>query len=205
MVACTHMEQHIQKTLVIVKPDGVQRALVGEIITRFERVGLKLIAIKMVHPDTETVRQHYTINPGWKQEVGEKLLRNREKKGEDTAITPLELGERVLGHLTNFMTAGPVVTIALEGAHAVPLTRKLVGTTEPLSSDVGTIRGDYVLDSYDLADGDGRAIRNIVHASSSPEDAEKELQLWFKKEELMGYRTAHEYVLYDVNFDNVAE
>ena len=200
------MSSHIQRTLVIVKPDGVQRALVGEIIRRFERVGLKIVGMKMVRADTETVRRHYSSDPNWKREVGEKLLKNRREAGDAAdGMTADDLGERVLGQLTRFMTAGPMVVFALSGAHAVPLTRKLVGATEPLSSDVGTIRGDFVLDSYALADGADRAIRNVIHASSSTDDAEKEISLWFSPDEVLDYETAHEHVLYDINFDNVTE
>ena len=200
------MNKYIQKTLVIVKPDGVQRTLVGEIISRFERVGLKLVAMKMLLADAAIIEQHYSSDPNWKQDVGEKLLKNKKENGDDvSALTAADLGAQVLRQLVRFMTAGPVVSIVLEGAHAIPLTRKLVGGTEPFSSDVGTIRGDFVLDSYSLADSDSRGVRNIIHASSSEEDAAKEIALWFKPDELMKYTTAHEHILYDVNFDNVSE
>ena len=200
------MQKHIQKTLVIIKPDGVQRTLIGEIIGRFEGVGLKLVGMKMVVADIETVRQHYSSDPNWKQSAGEKVLANKKKKGEDVgSLTADEMGERILVQLTKFMTAGPVVAMTLEGAHAIELTRKMVGGTEPLTSDVGTIRGDFVLDSYALADESGRAVRNIIHASSSVEDAAKEIALWFRPEELLAYNTVHERILYDVNLDNDVE
>ncbi len=200
------MEKHIQKTLVIIKPDGVQRTLVGEIIGRFERVGLKLVAMKMMQADVATVQRHYQSDADWKRNVGEKLLKNRKERGEDVRdVSAEDLGEWVLGRLTNFMTAGPVVTLVLEGAHAIPLTRKLVGGTEPLSSDVGTIRGDFVLDSYQMADTASRAIRNVIHASSSEEDAGKEIALWFRPKELVSYETVHERILYDINFDTAVE
>ena len=200
------MEEHIQQTLIIIKPDAVQRTLVGEIITRFERVGLKIVALKMLHADAETVEQHYSSDADWKRKVGEKIIANKEKCGEEVGeATPEELGGQVLKHLKNFMTAGPIVVAVLTGAYAVPLTRKMVGATEPLSSDVGTIRGDFVLDSYALADGTNRAIRNAIHASGSPEEAEKEIALWFEPQELLSYKTVHDHILYDVNFDNVAE
>lgn len=199
------MQKHIQKTLVIIKPDAVQRTLVGEIIARFERVGLKLVAMKMVHADDGTVEKHYLADPNWRETVGEKVLLSIREKGGQTDKTARELGEKVLRQLKKFMTAGPVVVVALEGAHAIPLTRKLVGGTEPLSSDVGTIRGDFVLDSYALADGTDRAIRNAVHASSSVADAEKEISVWFQPGDLLMYETVHERILYDVNFDNVTE
>ena len=197
------MGEHIQKTLVIIKPDGVQRTLVGEIIQRFEKVGLKLIAMKMVRADTDTVERHYLSDPNWREVVGAKVKNNIEKDGGMADKTPTELGEEVLSRLKNFMTAGPVIPFVLEGASAISLTRKLVGGTEPLSSDVGTIRGDFVLDSYEMADGANRAIRNIIHASSSVEDANAEIAVWFKPEEILEYTTVHERILYDIHFDNV--
>ena len=189
-----------QQTLVILKPDAIQRTLIGEIIGRFERVGLKMAALKMVVADADTVEQHYLADPQWREQVGKKILEN---KGDDGGgKTAEELGDAVLQQLKRFMTAGPIVVLILEGAGAVPLVRKLVGGTEPLSSDVGTIRGDLVLDSYLLADGSGRAIRNAVHASGTPEEAEREIEIWFTPDEILSYETAHERILYDVNFDN---
>ena len=195
-----------ERTLVVIKPDGVQRTLVGEIIRRFERVGLKMVGLKLTVADTDTITNHYLADPLWREKLGEKLLQKRKDAGKDISNdTPFSLGDAVLKNLCRFMTAGPVVALALEGAGAVPLTRKLVGDTEPLSSDVGTIRGDFVLDSYTLSDTANRAIRNIIHASSSTEDAQREIALWFSPEELFSYETAHEKILYDVNFDNVSE
>ncbi len=103
------------------------------------------------------------------------------------------------------MSAGPVVAMAWEGAHAVKIVRKMVGGTEPLTSDVGTIRGDYVLDSYQMADTDGRSVRNLIHASSSIEDAEKEIDLWFSPKEIVNYRLIQEKILYDINLDGILE
>ena len=199
------MEEHLQQTLVVIKPDAVQRTLIGEIIQRFERVGLKIIAMKMMLADTDLIERHYSLDPEWKRKAGEKALKEKDPEGKVDEEKAVEIGNKVLGGLKRFMTAGPVVAMVLEGVHAVFLTKKLVGGTEPFSSDVGTIRGDYVLDSYVLADTSNRAIRNVVHASSDSEEAEKEVELWFGKEELLAYKTAHEHILYDVNFDNVFE
>ena len=192
-----------QRTLVILKPDTIQRTLVGEIITRFERVGLKIVALKMVVADADTIDRHYSADPQWKERVGRKALENKE--GGSGGKTAEQAGDAILQQLKRFMTAGPVVVGVLEGAGAVPVVRKLVGGTEPLSSDVGTIRGDFVLDSYRLADGGERAIRNAVHASGTEEEANREIAIWFAPEEIVSYRTAHEHILYDVNFDNVVE
>ena len=197
------MRKHLQKTLVIIKPDAVQRTLIGEIVHRFERVGLKIVAMKMILADADIVEKHYSSDPDWKRKVGEKTLKNKGKMVQEKEA--IEEGSRILTRLKSFMTAGPIVVLVLEGIHAIQLTRKLVGSTEPFSSDVGTIRGDFVLDSYALADDTSRAIRNAVHASSSMKEAEKEITLWFESEKMLEYETAHERILYDVNFDNVIE
>ncbi len=116
---------------------------------------------------------------------------------------PHELTARILKNLVSYLTAGPIVAIVLEGAYAVPIVRKLVGGTEPLMSDVGTIRGDFVLDSYQMSDNDGRAMRNVVHASGSVKEANDEIKHWFKPEELMKYKTVQEKILYDVDWKGI--
>ncbi|MDB5254419.1 MAG: putative Nucleoside diphosphate kinase [Parcubacteria group bacterium] len=195
-----------ERTFVAVKPDGVQRSLIGEIIGRFEKVGLKLVGMKMVVVDQEHIEKHYTLDPEWRRITGEKTIASYKAKGlvpwtED----PFEVTDRVLKNLISFMTSGPVVAMVWEGAHAVKLVRKLVGGTEPLTSDVGTIRGDFVLDSYAMSDGDNRSIRNLVHASGSVEDSAKEIDLWFKKDEMINYKLVQEAILYDVNIDGILE
>lgn len=165
-----------ERTFVAVKPDGVQRGLIGEVIKRFERVGLKLVGIKMLVPTGEHIEKHYE-----------------------------KIDEKIRQHLVKFMTSGPVVAMVWEGAHSIKLVRKLVGKTEPLSSDVGTIRGDFVLDSYEMSDGDGRAIRNIIHASGNLEEANEEIALWFKPSEIINYRLVQEEIIYDVNLDGILE
>ncbi len=165
-----------ERTFVAVKPDGVQRGLIGEVIGRFERVGLKLVGVKMLVPEAAHIEKHYE-----------------------------KIDEKIRKHLVTFMTSGPVVAMVWEGAHAVPLVRKLVGKTEPLSSDVGTIRGDFVLDSYAMSDADGRAIRNIIHASGNIEEALFEIGHWFSPQELMNYKLLQEKMLYDVNLDGILE
>ncbi len=195
-----------ERTLVIIKPDGVQRSLIGEIIKRFERVGLKLVALKMIIPEKEQVEKHYLVDPNWKKNVGEKAIEAYKKKGmEPPTENPEEAGEKVLEGLKKYMTSGPVVAMVLQGAHACAIVRKLVGGTEPLSSDVGTIRGDFVLDSYQMADTDGRAVRNLIHASGNPEEAEKEIPVWFNENEILNYRLIQEAILYDVNLDGILE
>jgi len=195
-----------EKTLVIIKPDGVQRALIGEIIRRYERSGLKLIALKMLVPTENLIRQHYTIDPDWFVKTGTKTIESYKKKGKTPpSEDPVKITEIILKNLTKFMTAGPIIAMVWQGMHAVGIVRKITGGTEPLTSDVGTIRGDLTIDSYEMSDTNGRAVRNLVHASGSAEEAEKEIALWFKPEEILNYRLVNESILYDVNLDNILE
>ncbi len=196
-----------QQTLVIIKPDGVQRSLIGEIIKRYERVGLKMVAIKMLVPTPEQAKDHYMVGgEEWLEMVGTKAAEAYAKKGEKSPYaTPRENGVAILEANARYMSAGPVVAMVWEGAQAIPLVRKITGGTEPLGSDVGTIRGDFTLDSYGLADKDGRSIRNLIHASGDPEEAKKEIALWFDENELVSYRHLHEAILYDVDLDGILE
>ncbi len=198
--------QSKERTLVIVKPDGVQRSLIGEIIGRYERTGLKLVGIKMVLPNEEMVEKHYSVDPDFKKKVGAKAIESYKTKGETPPSNdPEAVGQSVIDRLKAYMTSTPVVAMVWQGAHAVELVRKITGGTEPRSSDVGTIRGDYVLDSYSMADSDDRAIRNLIHASGDVEEAKAEIDLWFTKEELMQYKLVQESILYDVDLDGLLE
>lgn len=199
--------KHIQeKSLVIIKPDGVQRSLIGEIIKRIERVGFKLVALKFEIPNSEKVRAHYTIDPEWLGKAGQKAYDARVSVGEDmTGSDPVELGLAILGKLERYMTSGPVVIMVWQGAHVVDVIRKIVGTTEPKTSDVGTIRGDFVHDSYEISNIERRSVRNVMHASGTPEEAEQEIKNWFTPEEIISYRLIAEEVLYDVNVDGNEE
>lgn len=189
-----------ERTLVIVKPDGVQRNLIGEIIKRYEQVGLKLCGIKMVVPTESMVRAHYSIDPDWVRQVGQKnidaYIKNGKTPPESDAI---KAGEGVIGRLAQYITAGPVVAMVWQGAHAVAIVRKITGGTEPLTTPVGTIRGDYVLDSYGMSDIEGRAVRNLVHASGAPSEAESEIKIWFNEAEIVDYTHAYEEVVHESN------
>jgi len=195
-----------ERTLVIIKPDGLQRSLIGEIVKRYERVGLKLVGLKMVVPTAEHIEQHYTIDPEWRRITGEKRIKAALAKGEKPpSDDPLEITKIVIGHLKKYMTSGPVICMVWEGAHAVAIVRKITGGTEPLSTDVGTIRGDFVLDSYLMSDTDSRAVRNLVHASGTVDEAKKEIPHWFKDNEVFGYRLVQEQIIYDINLDGIFE
>lgn len=197
-----------EKTLVIIKPDGVQRSLIGEIIKRYERTGLKLIGLKMIIPTQEQATKHYYDVGGdeWIEEVGKKAAKAYEKKGEKSPYkTYSENGWAVLKANAKYLSSGPVVAMVLQGSSAVELVRKITGATAPLLADIGTIRGDFTLDSFALADTDQRSIRNLIHASGTVEEAKKELKIWFKDEEILKYTHLQERILYDVNLDGIKE
>lgn len=195
-----------ERTLVVIKPDGLQRTLVGEIIKRYEQVGLKLIALKMLVPDEKFIEKHYTLDPEWRRVTGEKTIRGYKEKGQvPPSEDPLEITAKLLVVLQKYMASGPVIAMVWQGAHAIKIVRKITGGTEPLTSDVGTIRGDYVLDSYSMSDTDKRSIRNLIHASGSVKEAEMEIAHWFKPSEVVNYRLVQEAILYDVNLDGLLE
>lgn len=195
-----------EQTLVLVKPDGVQRGLIGESIKRYEKTGLKLIAIKMMVPNKKLALDHYSVDPEWALKTGTKSIEAWKAKGlTPPTNNPVELAETVRKQLVNFLSSGPVVAMVWQGMNAIKVIRKITGGTEPLTSEPGTIRGDYTIDSYRAADVDKRAVRNIIHASGSIEESEKEIKLWFKKEEITSYRLASEAIIYDVNLDGILE
>jgi len=196
-----------EQSFVIIKPDGVQRSLIGEIIKRYERVGLKLVSLKMVIPTTEKATAHYMVGgEEWLESVGKKAAATYEKKGEKSPYkTYRDNGLAVLETNAKYLSSGPVIIMVWEGNQAIKLIRKIIGGTEPLTSDIGTIRGDFTLDSYQLADIDKRSVRNLIHASGNIEEAKKEISLWFNNDELLNYRLIAEQILYDINLDGILE
>lgn len=193
-----------EQTLVIVKPDGIQRALIGEIMKRYERTGLKLVGLKMLIPTESMIEEHYLLDSNWKKNVGEKAIASYVKKGETPPSSdPIEVANLVVERLKKYMTSGPVIAMVWEGAHAVELVRKVTGGTEPRSANIGTIRGDFVLDSYQMADSDNRAIRNLIHASGTIPEAQMEIPHWFVQGEIINYGVPHEAILYDVDMKNI--
>jgi len=160
----------MEQTLIVLKPDALQRGIVGEIITRFERVGLKIVATKMLRPDYDHYHEHY-------EGIG-KMISRRGQAAFDVTLA--------------MMQVGPVIALVLEGVEAVEQVRKMVGTTEPKSAPPGTIRGDYAHVSFAHANSKGLAIANLIHASGDPAEAKEEIAHWFSKEELFTYETTHE-------------
>jgi nucleoside-diphosphate kinase len=173
-----------EKSLVLVKPDGVQRGLTGEIISRFERCGLKVIGLKMMMASSELAGKHYADDEKWLLSVGEKALAAAEKRGEKMSETAMQIGQRVRKQLMEYLIMSPVVAMCVEGHNAVAKIRKLVGGTNPQDAEPGTIRGDYAIDSFKMADLSGRPIQNLIHASGAVDEAEREVELWFGKDEL---------------------
>ena len=193
-----------ERTLVIIKPDGIQRSLVGEIIQRYERIGLKLVAIKLMVPSADQIERHYTLDPEWRMKTGLKTIKGYTDKGlKPPEEDPLKITEILLKRLTKYMVSGPVIALVWQGAHAVEIVRKITGGTEPLTSGIGTIRGDFVLDSYRMSDGDNRPVRNLIHASGSVKEAEDEIAHWFKPDEIMNYSLISESILYGAELEGI--
>jgi nucleoside-diphosphate kinase len=199
------MKPQKERSFVLIKHDGVQRSLVGEIIKRIERTGLKIVALKMFVPDRKRTEVHYGKDDEWCTKVGERTIDNMKKNSLTPTKSAVEYGHEVLEALYNYLTLGPVVALVIEGNQAVGIVKKLVGGTEPLTSDVGTIRGDFTMDSYAIANVGGRAVRNLIHCTDKPEEAEHEINIWFTAEELINYRLVQETILYDVNVDGILE
>jgi nucleoside-diphosphate kinase len=190
-----------ERTVVLVKPDGVMRGLVGEILTRFERRGLKILALKLVYPSREHAAGHYSGSDDWIKGMGNKTIETFAKYGIDVvkemgSSDAFEIGKKVQEWNVNYLAMGPVVAIVLEGMHAITTVRKIVGNTLPILAETGTIRGDYSIDTNTAANVDKRAIRNIVHASGDPSEAEHEIKHWFKADELMSYKRSDEDVMF---------
>ncbi len=173
-----------EKTFVLIKPDGVRKGLIGEIINRFERRDLKIVALEMFMPTFDKMDNHYPKTEAWIKRLGEKTLATYEKYSIDPVAEmgtgdALELGKMVRGWLLEFMTSAPLVRMVVEGVHSVDMVRKIAGPTMPSMADMGTIRGDFSADSSALANAERRAVMNILHASETPEEAAHEIEHWF--------------------------
>jgi len=195
------IEPKEEKTVVIVKPDGVKRGLVGEIISRIERRGLKIIALEMMWPTKDQIDEHYPKDENWIARIGEKTKAIYGKYGYDTkkeigTDDNKKIGESVRSWLIEYMTSGPVVKMVIKGIHAVDMVRKLCGNTVPALSEMGTIRGDYSVDSSVAANRGKRAIHNLIHASETLEEAKHEIEFWFAPEEIHDYKRAEEDIMF---------
>lgn len=180
-----------EKTLLVLKPDAVQRGLVGDIVQRVEKMGFKIVAAKLVMASEELGTKHYPDTEEWKKAVGARTIEDCEKYGIDLMENmgtedPIEIGNLVKKWNVDYLCSGPVFAFVLEGFNAIERLRSLVGSTVPTKANPGTIRGDFSLDSAILANRNGRAISNLVHASGNLEEAEYEINLWFRPEEIVG-------------------
>ncbi|MCD6429070.1 nucleoside-diphosphate kinase [bacterium] len=190
-----------EKTVLLIKPDGVKRGLIGEIISRVEKRGLKIIALQMFWATKEQVDGHYPKDERWLRRIGEKTLKNYQDYGLDIkkelgTDDLLEIGKMVRGWLMDYLTSGPMVKMVVKGIHAIDMVRKIVGASMPAEAEMGTIRGDFSVDDATAANRDKRAIHNLVHASETPEEAAHELQFWFAPEEIHDYKRAEEDIMF---------
>ena len=175
----------VERTLVLIKPDGMEKKLAGTVIAAFEKHGLKLVAIKMVKARNKLLSQHYPDSMA--ATLGEKTKASYLKKGKEFTQDPTEFGMKVLKKLRKFISSAPVIAMVLEGEGAVAKVRSIIGGTEPATAGPGTIRQAYSDDSYEKADSQKRPIKNIVHASGTIDEAVNEIKIWFKDKELFGY------------------
>ncbi len=177
----------MERTLVLVKPDGVQKAVIGAVISRFEDAGYKVIALKMLRATREQISNHYAADKEWLASVGKKTRSSFESKGVKMDETDLQIGERIRGWLINYLTEGPIVAMVVEGDGVIAGIRKIAGATSPDMADPASIRGMYSKDSYEKADKARRPVRNILHASDG-ETAKREIKVWFTEQELHEYQ-----------------
>lgn len=185
-----------ERTFLMMKPDGVVRGLTGEVLKRIERVGLKIVALKMFWATREDIDEHYPKDDGWLKRIGQKTKANYEKYGLDVKSLGTEddkeIGLMVRGWVIDYLTSAPMIKMVLEGPHAVDLIRKMAGNTIPNQAEMGTIRGDFSVDSAVFANRDQRAIFNIIHASETPEEAKHEIEYWFSPEDIHDYERVEE-------------
>ena len=190
-----------EKTVLLVKPDGVKRGLIGEIVARVERRGLKIIALEMIWATKQQIDDHYPKDEKWIRRLGEKTLNNYKTYGYDVkkefgTDDSLKIGRFVRSWLVDYLTSGPMVKIIIKGIHAIAMVRKLVGSSMPSEAEMGTIRGDYSVDDATAANRDKRSIRNIVHASETPDEAKHEISFWFAAEDIYDYKRAAEDIMF---------
>lgn len=189
-----------EKTFVMVKPDGVKRGLVGEIIKRIEQRGLKIIACVMFQPNRAQADRHYPKNSAWIRRIGEKTMGtyakyNIDPKKQHGTDDVGKIGSMVREWILDYISSGPTVKMIVEGVHAIDMVRKLCGNTIPSNAELGSIRGDFSADSPALANTQKRAVHNLIHASETPEEAQHEITLWFKSAKIHDYHRAEEELM----------
>ena len=190
----------IEKTLVLIKPDGVKKHLIGEVIKRFESRGLKIVALHMSWPTKNQIDTHYPKDKEWIAGLGNNTIKSYKEFNSPTTLEEdfgteeaYQIGLKVREWLVDFMTSGPVVKMVVEGLNAIKMVRKIVGQTVPAFAEPGTIRGDFSIDSPDFANAKKRAVKNLIHASGNATEAEYEINHWFSPEEIHSYETIHDF------------
>lgn len=182
-----------ERTFLMLKPDGVRKGLIGEMIRRIEQRDLKIVALEMFQPTLEQVDEHYPKDPVWIKRLGEKSLKtytqyNLDPNAELGTDNPEEIGKMVRKWLVDYMVSAPLVRMVIEGVHAVDMVRKIVGPTMPYLADMGTFRGDFSSDSAAIANSEKRAVMNLAHASETPEEAAHEIEFWFGNRPIYSYK-----------------
>lgn len=200
-VARDPQHPRFERTVVLVKLDGVKRGLVGPIIGRFEQRGLKIVALKMVWPTREHSAGHYSGSKAWLRGIGEKTLQAFREYGMNVVdkmgtADPMSIGKMVQGWNVDYLASGPVVAMVVEGMHAISTVRKLVGHTMPIKAEPGTIRGDFSVDSSTAANLEKRTVRNLIHASGDAAEAAHEIEHWFSPEDIHDYKRSDEDVMF---------
>ncbi len=190
-----------EKTVLLIKPDGVKRGLIGEIVSRVEDHGLKVTAMEMIQATPDQVDEHYPKDGSWIKRLGKKTLSNYEDYNIDPeeeigTSDPMEIGKKVRSWLIDYLTAGPMVKMVVQGNHAISMVRKIAGSSLPAEAENGTIRGDLSVDSAAAANRDQRSVRNIIHASEDEEEAEHEIKFWFSPEEVYDYERVEEKAMF---------
>ncbi len=191
-----------EQTLILVKPDGLKRGLAGEIIKRFESRGFKIVGMKMVKPSIAHTKKHYLPTRAQLEGMGNKTLEMLKLSGKDPVKTmgtdrAIEIGRMINEWNFQFLSSSPVIAVVFEGPHAAEMGRKIVGHTLPFKAEIGTIRGDFSVDSPILGNLNKRPLRNIVHASGDAVEAKREIRHWFSKKELFEYKRVDEGIMFD--------
>ncbi len=196
-------KRHKERTVIFVKSEAIQRHLVGELVSKFERRGMKMVACKLIAPSQALIGKHYPHDEAWYKSTGTKSYQGFIDRGIKPPGPPVEIGKWTRQKLIDSLSDRPLLAMVWEGPHAVDLGRKTAGSTNPLTADIGSIRGDYSTDSYQMSDDTGRSIQTLVHASGDAEEAEREIKLWFKPGEILDYDLIDEDVIFKMDWGKV--
>ena len=192
-----------EQTVIFIKSEAIQRQLIGEVVKRFEQLGLKMTACKMIAPTKEQMAAHYPDSDEWYQSNGQKTYDNLVARGIKPEMGPEDLAKRTRQRLIDYFVNRPLIAMVWEGPNAIKLGRKIAGATNPVEAEIGSIRGDYSCDSYEIADGLERSIETIIHASGSTEDAQHEIKIWFANDEILNYDLLLEKIIWEKDWGRI--